>query len=737
MSGKAAISNVSASRILEATKQYWGFDALRPLQQDAIRAGLEHRDSLVVMPTGGGKSLCYQVPPLLAERMDVVVSPLISLMKDQVDGLVQCGYPAAALHSGMSLREMRDVENGVASGDLRLLFVAPERLMTSRFLDLLSRANADKRHTGVRAFSIDEAHCISHWGHDFRPHYRQLVGLRDRFPTASVHAYTATATPRVREDIVAQLQLRDPHVLIGTFDRPNLIFRIVQRIDLYGQVLEVVKRHERQATIVYCISRKDTEEMSEWLASHKIRAAYYHAGMEPDSRRRTQEAFADEKLDVIVATVAFGMGIDRSDVRCVIHAAMPKSIEHYQQETGRAGRDGLEAECVLLYSAADAMRWESLIEKSAEEAEKSEEVIEASKELLRHMQRYAGGAKCRHRSLSEYFGQAYAPPDCGACDVCLDEAETIPDASVMAQKILSCIARVDQRFGVGHVVDVLMGANTEMVRSCRHEQLSVYGLLKDLGKKELTNLVYQLVDQGVAERTGGDRPIIKLNDASWRVMRGQDHVRLLRPKSVKKTKVAEDSWEGVDQGMFEDLRSLRAQIAGKQNVPAYIVFGDVTLRELARVRPDTLDGFGQIRGIGAQKKTGYGPAFVERIVQYCRAHKLEMNQDSDQPAPGPAKPLSASLRKAFALFSKGASVENVMAELGRARSTTMEYLVEYIERERPPQIDRWVDRETYGLVQHVAREMGTTPLRPIFERLEEKVPYDQIRLVTRHMELRM
>jgi ATP-dependent DNA helicase RecQ len=328
-----------SAHILATVRRYWGFSELRPLQEQAIRAGLEQRDSLVVMPTGGGKSLCYQVPPALAQRTDIVVSPLISLMKDQVDGLRECGYPAAALYSGMSPEDLRQTEEQIAAGRYRLVFVAPERLLTPRFLQFVERLN-------VHAFAVDEAHCISHWGHDFRPEYRQLAELKSRFPKTSLHAYTATATERVRADIAAQLRLKNPVVLVGIFDRPNLVYRVVPRVDARAQALEVLRRHPDQAAIVYCITRNDTESMATFLQANRLRAAFYHAGMEADERRRTQDAFASEEIDVVAATVAFGMGIDRSDVRCVIHAAMPKSIEHYQQETGRAGRDGLDAECV-------------------------------------------------------------------------------------------------------------------------------------------------------------------------------------------------------------------------------------------------------------------------------------------------------------------------------------------------------------------------------------------------------
>ena len=349
MTTSATRAVVNRARILQAVQQYWGYDQLRPHQMEAITAGLERQDSLVVLPTGGGKSLCYQVPPLVAQRTDIVVSPLISLMKDQVDALKACGYPAAALYSGVSDGDRREIEARAAAGQFRLLFVAPERLLTPGFLSLAKRIN-------VRAFAIDEAHCISHWGHDFRPEYRRLAALKEHFPEASVHAYTATATDRVRQDIVAQLGLRTPRVLVGRFDRPNLIYRAVPRNDLEVQLLDVIRRHAGEAVIIYCISRADTERTAAALQARGIKAAAYHAGLDALSRTRTQDDFATEKLDVVVATVAFGMGIDRSNVRCVIHAALPKSVEQYQQETGRAGRDGLEAECVLFFSSADIRR---------------------------------------------------------------------------------------------------------------------------------------------------------------------------------------------------------------------------------------------------------------------------------------------------------------------------------------------------------------------------------------------
>jgi ATP-dependent DNA helicase RecQ len=613
--------DVTTADILATVRRYWGYSELRPLQAEAIRAGLELRDSLVVMPTGGGKSLCYQVPADLAQRTDIVVSPLISLMKDQVDGLRECGYLATALYSGMSPEAVAKTEEQISAGRCRLVFVAPERLLTPRFLQLIERLN-------VRAFAIDEAHCISHWGHDFRPEYRQLAKLKSRFPQASVHAYTATATERVRTDIAAQLRLRNPVALVGTFDRANLVYRIVPRVDARAQALEVLRRHTGQAAIVYCISRKDTESMAAFLQSHGLRAAFYHAGMEADVRRRTQDAFASEAIDVVAATVAFGMGIDRSDVRCVIHAAMPKSIEHYQQETGRAGRDGLEAECVLLYSAADVVRWESLIEKSTGESDSAPEITAASRELLEHTRRLCTGIYCRHKKLSEYFGQEYSKGNCQACDVCLNEVEGSADATVIAQKILSCVARAGETFGIEHIVDILMGANTERIRRWRHEQLSTYSLMKGTDRKSLTNMLYQLVDDGLLERIGEERPVLRLNDASREVLRGKRTVQLLQPKTkVKKTRFDQKSWEGVDPGLFETLRNLRRQLASERGVPAYLLFNDATLRDMARVRPGSADALLNIRGVGERKLADLGERFLQAISNYCLENRLPLDEE--------------------------------------------------------------------------------------------------------------
>jgi ATP-dependent DNA helicase RecQ len=594
--------------------RWWGFDTLRPLQADAIAAALAGRDSLVVMPTGGGKSLCYQVPPMVGETTDVVVSPLVALMKDQVDALEAIGYPAAALHGGMSQEERATVRDRLAAGELRLLFTAPERLVNTGLIDLLARV-------GVKRFAIDEAHCISQWGHDFRPEYRQLALLRDRFPAASIHAFTATATPRVRDDIARQLALRDPATLIGTFDRPNLVYRVVPRADRVAQVLKILGRHRGEASIVYCISRKETERLAARLAAEGLLARPYHAGLDARQRHATQEAFASETIDVVVATVAFGMGIDRSDVRLVLHTSLPKSLEAYQQETGRAGRDGLAAECVLLYSSADVFSWESLVRKSAAEseldAEEQEKLCAGQVEHLHSMRRYAQAARCRHAALSEYFGQAYPSASCGACDVCLGETNSLPDATVTAQKILSCVARVGERFGVRHVCEVLRGAKTEAVARYGHDRLSTFGLLASLEQRTAENLVHQLLDQELLSRTPGDRPVVTLNPRSWEVLRGTREVVLLEPRSgtgkARTTQADADDWQGVDRDLFERLRKWRRRVAEARGKPAWTILDDKALRVIARDKPSSPAALLRCKGIGDKRLTDFGTAILDIV----------------------------------------------------------------------------------------------------------------------------
>jgi len=729
-------ANIAAldQRIHEAVRRVWGFDTLRPLQAQAIHAGLAHQDSLVVMPTGGGKSLCYQVPPLIENRMHIVVSPLISLMRDQVDALTQNGYPAAAVHSNLSPTERRGIRDKSRAGEYRLLFVSPERIVSPHFNEYLGRQD-------IHSFAIDEAHCISQWGHDFRPEYRQLAMLKQRFPNASVHAYTATATQRVRDDIVERLALDSANVLVGIFDRPNLTYRIVPRMDMELQTLEIIRRHSGEAVIAYCLSRKDTEKLADFLKANNVNAAAYHAGMDGKERSRVQDAFAAERLDVVCATVAFGMGIDRSNVRCVIHVTMPKSIEHYQQETGRAGRDGLEAECVLLYSAGDVLRWQRLMARSAENADDPDATIATGNELLNHMSGLCSTVRCRHRTLSEYFGQAYTQTNCGACDVCFGEIESMPNSTTIAQKILSCVYRLDQRWGIGYVVDVLRGANTEQVRQRGHEQLSTWGILREMPAKALTQLVYQLVDLGHLARVGDERPILQLTPSAMHVLRGSEDVRFTKPAAtVHRGKVDEDAWEGVDRGLFDALRNVRRDLADERSVPAFVIFGDASLRDMAKRRPSTLTAFREISGVGQKKLAEFGDAFISAIVDYCNANSVPADVDGER---GEVETVvrikrsraqtSAQKEHALRMLRSGASVTDVAKKSGRAESTIWGYLTELVASDSSIEVSPWVDDATYARVRDVAPLMEAASAKPLYEALNGEVSYEAIRLVIAHL----
>jgi len=598
--------------LLEVLGRYWGYSTFRPLQREAMETILEARDSVVVLPTGGGKSLCFQAPALVRPGLAVVVSPLISLMKDQVDTLTGNGVAAACYNSSLPADVRASVLQGMREGRYRLLYVSPERLAgeaSDSFMSLLSRCQ-------VSFVAVDEAHCISQWGHDFRPEYRQLARLRSVFSGISLHAYTATATARVRRDIASQLALENPIELVGSFDRPNLVYRVLSRAQLKRQLLEVLARHRGHAGIIYCTSRREVDALAAWLCETGVRAKPYHAGLADGERTRNQDAFLDEHADVVVATVAFGMGIDRSDVRFVVHAGAPQSLEHYQQESGRAGRDGLEAECVLIYSTADFLKWRVMLERNGE-------LTDARRALLRDIERYAASVGCRHRHLVGYFGEAYDRGDCGACDFCLDELEPVADSVVVARKVLSCVARVGQRFGAAHVTNVLRGADTEQVTARRHDALTTFGLLREASVAEVRGYIEQLLAQQLLRQTDGEYPVLALTESGVALLKnptaqpGLALARQRRPvagKAPKRARIETESWQDVDRDLFERLRALRLDIARQRGVPPYVIFHDTTLREMARRKPTSVAALLDVRGVGARKAEDLGEAFVALIA---------------------------------------------------------------------------------------------------------------------------
>jgi ATP-dependent DNA helicase RecQ len=610
--------------LADSLHRIFGYSAFRPGQEAVVKDALTGRDLIALMPTGGGKSLCFQLPALLQPGVSLVVSPLIALMQDQVRLLEDYGIPATFINSSLSREEIQQRIAGMLRGVFKLVYLAPERLLMSDFLSGPLEKLAQK--PGINAFVIDEAHCVSEWGHDFRPEYRQLATLRRRHPRVPMLAFTATATSRVRSDVIAQLQLRDPAVHLSSFNRPNLFYEVRQKdAGAYGELLQIARAGG--SGIVYCLSRKRVEETCGQLTSDGIAAKAYHAGLEADERRSNQEGFIRDDVQVMVATIAFGMGINKPDVRWVVHFDLPRTLEGYYQESGRAGRDGDPARCTLFFGAADIRTADFLIQQKVDphSGEPLEDEQRIARQQLRQVLSYTESTECRRAIQLRYFDETFVPP-CGACDNCC-EPRQLEDWTVEARQLLSCVARLAQRrerFGAAHIIDILRGSRSERVLSRNHDELSVHGIGKNHSVQEWRAVVRTLLHQGLLAETQDGYPVLVLNEESWRVLKGEHSVRVAR--AVPRTSSARqrrDSATGValgreDSALFEQLRALRKQLADEQGLPPYVIFHDATLRQMAQERPATLHDFARIRGIGEAKLSRYGARFIEAIRQHAQ-----------------------------------------------------------------------------------------------------------------------
>ncbi|MGP8200659.1 MAG: DNA helicase RecQ [Limisphaerales bacterium] len=615
---------------LEALKRYFGFPSFRPLQREIIRATMEGRDVFALLPTGGGKSLCFQLPALLRPGLTVVVSPLIALMKDQVDALQAGGIAATFLNSSLGAAESRKRLRGLHRHEYRLLYAAPERLALAGLLRDLQRWN-------VNLIAVDEAHCISEWGHDFRPEYRQLAQLRDTFPNTPMMALTATATARVREDIVKLLQLREPRCFVASFNRPNLTYRVIAKARPSAQVLEFLRARSRDSGIIYCQSRKGAEKLAAQLTGHGIAARLYHAGLTAGERNENQELFLCDEVRVICATIAFGLGINKPNVRFVLHHDLPKNIEGYYQETGRAGRDGLPSECLLLFSAGDVAKQQHFIE------EKSPDEQLIARQQLQQIVQYAESAGCRRAELLRYFGETFPPANCGGCDNCLEPRDTF-DGTVAAQKFLSCVYRIRQKsgfgFGLNHVVEVLTGSDSEQIRRRRHEELSTYGIGREHSRPHWQAIGRELVRLGYLRQRTDMFNVLELTDAGLAALRARTQVTLTKPMSAPSApeKAPRAGEIACDEELFERLRQLRKKLADERNVPAYIVFSDVSLRQMARYYPATDTQLTGISGVGEKKLREFGAVFLGEIAAHLQTSPRQIfADDSFGPAPRAAR----------------------------------------------------------------------------------------------------
>jgi ATP-dependent DNA helicase RecQ len=704
-------------------KNVFGYDHFRPLQQEIITNVLNKKDTLAIMPTGGGKSLCYQIPGLIFPGLTVVVSPLIALMKDQVEQLHELGVPALFLNSSLSFEEYQENMRQVQSGRSKLLYVAPETLLTPRLFHLLDNAP-------FACLTIDEAHCISEWGHDFRPEYRRLVEARNRFPQAVCLALTATATRRVREDIKTNLHFEDSNEFVASFNRENLVIEVIPKSNPTRQTLQFIQRFPNQSGIIYCFSRRQVDDLATTLTSKGYSVRPYHAGLTDAERKENQELFIQDDIQIVVATIAFGMGINKPNVRFILHHDLPKSIESYYQEIGRAGRDGLPAHCLLLYSYADVQKLKYFINQ------KEDRERQVANEHLKALTRYAESDVCRRVPLLAYFGEKYTNENCGMCDSCLGGEKDLVDITIPVQKFLSCVKRSGELFGATHVVDILLGTNNEKVLKFGHQHLSTYGIGRDLTKKQWMHISRQLVQRGML--TQDDRyGSLKITPKAVEVLRGNE--KFLGILEAEKT-VAPGVEKAVevehDHALFEILRQKRKNLADAAHVPPYVIFSDKTLIEMATYYPTSQNGMKKIFGVGSRKLAKFGQIFMEAIAEYCNKNHLVEKRRPGTKRSGEIQgkerePKHIQVGKAY---NAGACVQELMEQFNVQEGTIINHLSKYILDGHSLRSDEFftlpdLPDELRQRVMEALKSLGVDYLKPIYESLDGAVTYDDLKIL--------
>jgi len=713
------ISSVPLS-LEQALKHFFGYDSFRPGQQEIVEAALQKRDMMIVMPTGGGKSLCFQLPALLKPGLTVVVSPLIALMQDQVEALQDNGIGATFLNSTLSSQEARSRETAILEGKIKLLYVAPERLLGERFLEFLDIV-ANKLE--ISAFAIDEAHCVSEWGHDFRPEYRQMQRVRDRYPDIPIMGLTATATERVRQDIIQQLTLRNPYIHVASFNRPNLYYEVRPKTKhSFAEVLQIIQK-KGGSGIIYCLSRKKVDEVAYKLQQSGIQALPYHAGMNDVDRTTNQTRFIRDDVQVMVATVAFGMGINKPDVRFVIHYDLPKNLEGYYQESGRAGRDNEPAHCSLFFGYGDVKTIDYIIEQKPDPQEQR-----IARQQLRRVINYAESSDCRRTIQLSYFGDSF-PGNCGTCDNCCNQ-KPVEDWTIEAMKFLSCVARCQEKFGMNHIIDVLRGSKNQKILQYQHHQLSTYGIGKDRSADEWKKLSRSLLNQGFLDEKTDGFPILKLNEKSWEIMKRQRTVEIaIEPQREVQGKVRSLTVEV--EALFTILRTLRKQIADEQFVPPYVVFADKSLRDMAEKRPQNLRQFEEVYGVGSNKRDKYGKVFLEAIRNFCQEQGLPSGAASSEVAnlPNLSNVASYSQMQTWELYRQGLTVQGIANARGMSPNTISGHLIELMEMGREVDINLLVELERQQAIVYALEVMGDEKLRAIYDFLEERYTFEEIKFV--------